>query len=375
MRYTTLIACILHNKKDKVLPTVHIPMRFIRGVYFTIFYIGLTCLAAATPVDLSDDRDPFDTFTIYWENDVFANTDRNYTNGFKLTWSTPYLSAGNAQTRLPQWSYPVINSLPFVNDPADQRAVSLSLGQNIYTPVDTQERGLIEDDRPYAGYSYVAVGFHSKDGRRQNTWEFDIGVVGPYSGAGQYQNFVHEIIDSPSVKGWDNQIGNELTGEVICESKWKLFQYRRVQGLGFDSHYHLGGRVGNVFTYANTGLEFRLGWNLPNNFGSCPIRAGCETNHAFNDDQSDLSQSNDYTLHLFMGFDGRVVARDIFLDGNTFQDSHNVDKEPLVADIIGGIGWNKGRFSLSYAYVYRTKEFEDQEKPQVFGAITMSFLF
>jgi hypothetical protein len=43
----------------------------------------------------------------------------------------------------------------------------------------------------------------------------------------QFQNFVHEVIDSPRTKGWGNQIGNELTGEVICESKWKLFQSQR----------------------------------------------------------------------------------------------------------------------------------------------------
>jgi len=34
----------------------------------------------------------FDNFTLYWENDLFAGNDRDYTNGFKLTWSTPYLT-------------------------------------------------------------------------------------------------------------------------------------------------------------------------------------------------------------------------------------------------------------------------------------------
>jgi hypothetical protein len=243
----------LWKKTSKFLLATLIPKRFILGLCLTIIIFNLSFSASAATIDpsgerdytdtfstiaLSDYPDYFDTFTVYWENDVFANTDRNYTNGFKFTWSTPYLLPDRSETRLPHWSYPIINSLPFVNDPADQRAVSISLGQNIYTPVDTQERDLIEDDRPYAGYSYFAVGFHSKDRRRQNTWEFDIGVVGPYSGAGQYQNFVHAVIDSPSVKGW-----------------------------------------------------------------------------------------------------------------------------------------NKGRFSFSYAYVYRTKEFEDQDKPQVFGAITLSFMF
>lgn len=127
--------------------------------------------------------------------------------------------------------------------------------------------------------------------------------------------------------------------------------------------------------FANTGFELRAGWNLPNNFGSCPIRAGCEINQAFRDKNKDFIRPNDYTLHLFVGVDGRAVARDIFLDGNTFQNSHYVDKESYVADLIGGIGWNKDRFSFSYAYIYRTKEFIDQKKSQIFGAFTISLLF
>jgi lipid A 3-O-deacylase len=186
---------------------------------------------------------------------------------------------------------------------------------------------------------------------------------------------VHDIINSSNTNGWDNQIGNELTLEVICESKWKLFKSSRDNGFGLDALYHLGGRVGNVFTYANTGIEFRVGWQLPNNFGSCPIRAGCETNQAFSDGGRDFSQGDNWNIHFFTGVDGRAVLRDMFLDGNTFQDSHHVDKEPYVADIIAGIACGNNRFKMTYAFVYRTKEFDTQDTAQVFGAITLSFPF
>lgn len=338
----------------------------------SLLLLGFIFTVCSSVFAQNGDKSYFDTFTVYWENDVFAQTDRNYTNGIKLTWSTPFLAEGQEESNLPSWCYPVINSLPFVNDPSTQRAVSVSVGQNIYTPEDTREEDLIEDDRPYAGYAYAAVGFHNKNDVRQNSWEFDIGTVGPLAGAEQNQNLVHEIVQSPSTNGWDNQIGNELTIEVICESKWKLFQSQDDTGFGFDVLYHLGGRVGNVFTYANTGMEFRVGWQLPNNFGSCPIRAGCETNQAFNDGTRDLGGWN---IHFFTGVDGRAVLRDMFLDGNTFQDSHSVDKEPYVADLIAGIMFGNDRFKMSYAWVYRTKEFDTQDTPQVFGAITFSFPF
>jgi len=40
--------------------------------------------------------------------------------------------------------------------------------------------------------------------------------------------------------------------------------------------------------------------------------------------------------YVFAGVEGRAVARDIFLDGNTFQKSPSVDKEPLVGELAVG---------------------------------------
>ena len=45
--------------------------------------------------------------------------------------------------------------------------MSVSIGQDIYTPEDTDRKDLIEDDRPYAGIIYVSTGFHNKkDGEK-----------------------------------------------------------------------------------------------------------------------------------------------------------------------------------------------------------------
>jgi len=49
----------------------------------------------------------FDTFTLYWENDLFAGDDRDYTNGFKLTWSTPFLT-NQEESHLPETSDPML---------------------------------------------------------------------------------------------------------------------------------------------------------------------------------------------------------------------------------------------------------------------------
>jgi lipid A 3-O-deacylase len=79
----------------------------------------------------------------------------------------------------------VIEKLPFVNEPGFQHAVSFSIGQNIYTPEDLERSDLIQDDRPYAVITYLAIGLHSKNSHRMDSLELDLGIVGPYSYAEQ----------------------------------------------------------------------------------------------------------------------------------------------------------------------------------------------
>jgi lipid A 3-O-deacylase len=127
------------------------------------------------------------TFSFYLENDVFADTDREYTSGVRLTLISPDLTGYRKNPKLPEWSYPVIEKLPFVNEPGFQHAVSFSIGQNIYTPEDLERSDLIQDDRPYAGITYLAIGFHSKNSHRMDSLELDLGIVGPHSYAEQCQ--------------------------------------------------------------------------------------------------------------------------------------------------------------------------------------------
>jgi lipid A 3-O-deacylase len=70
-----------------------------------------------------------------------------------------------------------------------------------------------------------------------------------------------------------------------------------------------------------------------------------------------------------------MLIPDILLDGNTFHDSHSVNKKPFTADIMAGLSLIFSRFKMSYAYVYRTKEFENQQKATIFGTITVSFIY
>jgi len=335
---------------------------------------ALVCFPLSAAAGMQPPED-FNTFTIYVENDSFSNTDRDYTNGVKITWSTSF-QFDPRKVHLPRWSYPIINRLPFINNTSNPRAVSFSLGQNIYTPENIGQQSLIEDDRPYAGYLYFGLGFHSRTLRRKDSWEFEFGIVGPHAYAEQAQNNVHRLIGVNPANGWDNQLKDEPAFQAVYESQWRWLASKYGQKFGYDIIPHLGAHLGNVQIFANGGAEFRVGWHLGRNFGTCPIRAGCEVNSACS-----LSPDNPARpwrrkgIHLFFSVDGRMMLRDIFLDGNTFRDSHSVDKKTFVADFMGGIGVTLGRLKATYAYVYRTRQFYQRDQGHVFGALTLSFSY
>ena len=214
------------------------------------------------------------TFTFHQENDLYTGTDRDYTNGIKLTWISADLTDYRNNPNVPQWSYPLVEALPFVNEPGLQRTLSFSIGQNIYTPEDIREYELMEDDHPYAGVTYCAVGFHSRSSRRMDTLEFDIGIVGPRSYAEKCQKAVHRWTNSDYPNGWEHQVKDELFLNVYYERKMKFLGSVKHAGIGYDIIPHLGCSVGNAYTAASAGAQLRWGWNLPNDFGTSLIRPG-----------------------------------------------------------------------------------------------------
>jgi len=338
-------------------------------------FLLLPVHAAAVEEQKTAEKKIFDTLTVYWENDAFAGEDGGYTNGIKFTWSTPY-AINHEGSHLPKWSHPLINSLPFVKDPETRRAVSLSFGQNIYTPEDTEHSNLIVYDRPYGGITYLSASFNSRTAWQKNSWEFLLGIVGPLSFAEEVQRWSHDLLGSKRTNGWDHQLGNELGIELVYERQWLLFHTDSEQvGVGYDLIPHLGARLGNIRTYINSGLEIRFGWNLPQNFGSCPIRAGCDSNSAFNDGPSRPTKGGLTGIHLFTAVDVRAVAHDIFLDGNTFKDSHSVEREVLVADLMSGFAVEYNNIKTTWSYIYQTKQFKTQKDQQIFGALSVSWVY
>jgi lipid A 3-O-deacylase len=323
------------------------------------------------------------TFTFHYENDLFANTDRLYTNGIKLSWVSPELQwfedlewmqkKGVMQATINQ----VIDLLPFSEDKSRQRHLAFSLGQKMFTPEDISRSDLVDDDRPYAGWLYGSTAFHSKTYQRLDTFEIQLGLTGDLSFAKEAQDLVHSVRGIKKAQGWDEQIDTELGFALVYDRKQRLIpRHDFYEQWGLDFIVHAGGAAGTVFTDINAGFEFRLGWNLPTDFGTALIRPAGETNAPT--DTSDPRYKRDrqaFSFHFFASTNGRLVIRDIFLDGNTFSNSHQVDKKLLVGDMVVGVSLIYKKFKISYAQVLRTKEFDLQSSSQYFGSINISYTY
>jgi len=347
---------------------------FHTSIYAAAVYV-LLCGSAPPPsfaLDRGDAKTAW-TFSIYFENDLFTHTDQGYTNGTKLVWISPDLSTYADIDTLPAWSLPIIRRLPFINTVGLQRNIAFSVGQNMYTPQNTSRYELIENDRPYAGWLYGGIAFHSKNTCHLDSFELQFGMVGPLSYAEETQKFVHKVRGFDQPNGWDNQLKNEPGLNVIAERKWRLLTARK--GFGYDAITHIGGAVGNVVTYANAGIAIRAGWNVPRDFGVSLIRPAGDTNAPVDEHDPRFLGIRGFGVHVFASVDARAVLRDIFLDGNTFEDSHSIDKKHVVTDFAAGLSVIYYRFKISYAQVYRTKEFRGQDGDHKFGSITVSFTF
>ncbi|MFZ6645510.1 lipid A deacylase LpxR family protein [Undibacterium sp. TJN25] len=326
---------------------------------------------------------------LYFENDLFTGTDRDYTNGVKLSWVSSNLRSYTEAACLPEW-IKGLNSLFTAVHPGDftSRNMVVTLGQSMYTPQDRLRRDVIPNDRPYAGWLYLGLGYNARKSvppqgalpnrltekldvelDRMDTVEVNIGVVGPAALGKQTQDFIHNLRGIGLFYGWDNQLHNELGLQLVAERKYKVSKAGSGGVLHFDAISHYGASLGNVQTYANAGMEFRLGTGLPDDFGSAPIRPGGDSNSPIEGEGSRYATSG---VHAFLALDGRLVARNIFLDGNTFSSSPSVHKKYLTGDAALGFAWQWRGGKVAYAHYINSKEFTTQVNSHKYGSVTLS---
>lgn len=355
----------------------------------------------------------FPSLSFTLENDLFVNTDSNYTNGWKIS-----AASGEVGTRTPAECLPAFfrvqqeignRALDWLDtdpskDPNNEvlgRNFLAKAGQAMYTPRDFTRSALIPNDRPYAGWLYFGLGYHVRsqprpgpDGeppaeQRLDSLEVNLGVIGPLSLAKQFQDIIHDMRGFARFQGWSNQLRNEIGVQLVYERKHKSRAALPMleqdwpscipggggpaycsPGMAVEFIRYSGASLGNISTRAYAGGELRVGWNIPNDFGTFSIRPG-------GDNPSPVSVQETFAdslkrplgVHVFAGVQGAVSAREFSLDGNLFSDSHKVTRIPLVGEFNSGLAVQWGPVQLAFTRVTRSREFTEQGRRHAFGQI------
>lgn len=324
--------------------------------------IALALLAGVvSPQQVWAESSKTGTLSFVLENDLFYDVDRHYTNGVRLLWMP------HRDTAVPAWAARAAGLVPWFPDQGAIRH-GYAFGQSMFTPSDITVATPTSQDRPYAGWLYGTIGLAVESGRQLDQFGVTLGVVGPASLAEQTQKFVHKVVGADDPKGWASQLDNEPGIVVTSQRSWRGYAATTYLGNRLDFTPHLGAALGNVFTYGNAGLTLRYGRRLPADYGPPRIQPGLPGS-------GDFAPASAFGWYLFAGIEGRAVARNIFLDGNSFGDSRSVDKKPLVGDLQFGFVLDWPDIRISYTHVLRTREFENQASNDPFGAISVSIKF
>jgi lipid A 3-O-deacylase len=330
---------------------------------------------------------------IYEENDFFhygtaksQRTDQWYTQGFRVEWTHASDKDQEFFGDVPadfwcRWLCGRAYRFGFTN-------AGWAVGQNIYTPREISISTEQPADRPWAGYlygsrlvkqSYKVAAWNAE---RQDRFEISLGVVGPLALGREVQNFVHRAKGIGEGMGWDHQLDNEPT---------ILLRYDAILRLPACAKYvdfQPYGRafLGTVLTAADLGASLRIGYNLAG-FVRGGIQPAPSVAQATPSQISDAAPAGAATcpspdseglfssLAVFARVQARAVARNIFIDGNTFGDDLGLKKRTLVYETAAGIdvalirGWG-----IAFQLVSRTEEFEGpagSDGVHRFGAIQL----
>ncbi len=312
----------------------------------TLFCFALLVIPSARADNGWEDH----ILSLKWENDATAGSDKHYTQGAQIS----YLSKDDA---LPGWLKGFSSWVPALGFDVQAEKFGVALTQEIYTPEDLEASSLVVDDRPYAGWLY-GTGTLQRRGQTRNgisvmeNLKLDLGVIGPESLAEETQKSWHGV----APQGWSHQLKTEPGVNLRYDRSFLLAARNKETHWGADIIPSFDVSAGNVLTYFEIGSIFRAGYNIPNEFAT-------------------TREPRQFGAYFFTHPQGRWVLRDIFLDGNTFRDSHSVDKRPLVGDVRIGLTVVLKGLEVSVAHTFVSQEFKGEKGFDSYGTATFTVKF
>lgn len=299
------------------------------------------------------------------DNYVPPRDDRHYSNGLRVA----YGFAEEAHSPWRDW----LGKLSLLDEHSGQQEYDIALGQNIYTPTNFGLPTAINDDRPYAGWLYAELAVTTHLPGAEEYLSVNLGVVGPLALGRQAQTLIHNIFGGIEPRGWNHQLDNEPALLLHYRRSWFTPVYGSAE-FNVDFVARAGLSLGNVVTETGFGGSLRAGSFLPERELPQRIQPGLSGTAARFEARKGRTD-----WMLYASAQGRGVAHNIFLDGNTWQESLSVDKRAWVADLSLGLMLTFGQISspisVSFTHTWRGREFEQQKDIDKFGSVQVSLQY
>lgn len=315
--------------------------------------------------------DSVGTLTFQFENDTFSNnSDNNFTAGFGFAWTTAAVDTMAED----DWCRVLIEKdlsfLPTVSDPAWRQFGQLALDMEMYTAQDTSDPDPPPDSHPYSGIIALDSAVYSISERTVNAYFLRIGLVGPATGAEDIQDAMHTGTGRPLAQAWHTQLSNELILNLFYTHQQRLERWTSSEhGFGADLTFNAGAGLGTYYIGANTGLQARLGFALPDNFERSFALA------LYEEVPRRRRQGGPFTFYLFAQATGIGVARYLPTDGNTWTSSRSGKRDDWYGLFNFGLMMGYGRFVLTYRTNLVGSYLQQQTNDDNFSAVTLSYEF
>lgn len=325
-------------------------------------------MASSAPTAAQDQESgwspPRGLYSFTLENDLFAGADRDYTNGFRID----FVSEPGALTGFGESARDLVAWASF----GETWYETFGLGQSLYTPTDIGAPAPLPGERPYAGHLYISYGLIGEGSRTLDTFTIDVGVVGPPSLGEQTQKLVHDIGGFIKPVGWATQLEFEPTIRLFFERQWRFDFDSPIGaerfGLGFDVIPRVQFALGNAETSAGAGLTVRFGSGLDGDWGPPRVAPALGGPGLQNRNQG-------FRWHVAAGVMGRGIARNLFLEGNSFGGVDGVSISRFVPEFQLGVSIGYGSVDFSYTHVIRDEEYQNQSRFGEFGAFNIRTRF
>ncbi|MEM7740105.1 MAG: lipid A deacylase LpxR family protein [Pseudomonadota bacterium] len=316
-----------------------------RNVAMALF----VCLMLHPSAVLAEETAP--VYGFLFENDWAGGRDENYSAGWQLT-----------------------RAIKRKGTTPHDRFLQLGIGQQIYTPQKQFVAEPLPDQHPYAGWLFGEAVFVADWGPAKpiDTIGVQVGVVGPWAGGEEVQDFAHRLVDESPFNGWDNQIGNQPGLQVHLQRRWTSMVWR--EGVWqADFQPMVSTNLGNVLLSAEVGGTVRFGRHMARPLGEHRHQPG-SSGLAWFADQPAAQKS----AYAYMTGHARAVGYAIWLDGRPFQDDIVTQaSEDFVYEFEGGLSLPLplGNSRVVMSFLRRSRTFQSQADPQGIGRLSLMTRF